>query len=116
MKKFISTYIIAFLGYICFFITFLFGGYIVLRSTELDRQMHDAGMGLFYWGATILLIYHVVHLIIIAILILYFIFEYLNRKKLKPLPKFLSNIHILFVVLGIIFSLIPIYLWIFILF
>ena len=91
MKKFISTYIIAFLGYICFFMTFVFGTYIVFRSVELDRQIHDGGMGLFYWGFEILDKYYVVHFSVLFVIFLFFILEFINRKKLKPLPKLLDG-------------------------
>lgn len=113
MKKFISTYIIASLGYICFFITSVFGGYIVFRTVELDKQMHDAGMGLFYWGITILNIYYLIHLAIIFIVFICFLFEILNKKKFKPLPYFLSKIHAFFIGLGIFFAFIPIYILLF---
>ena len=114
MKKFISTYIIAFLGYICFFITVLWGGFVVRHSWYLDKllqnEVRDGGLEFFYWGIAILDIYYIIHLAITFIIFLYLIFEFINRKKLKPLPKFLSNIHIFFIVLGIIFVFIPIYL------
>ena len=95
--------------------TFVFGTYIVFRSVELDRQIHDGGMGLFYWGFGILDKYYVIHFSVLFVSFLFFIFEFINRKKFNINIPILSNINVFFIVLGVVFTFIPIYLLIFIL-
>ena len=114
MKKFVSAYIIALLGYICFLVTILWGGFVVHHSWYIDKLMQnevrDGGLEFFYWGITILNIYYLIHLTIIFIVFICFLFEILNNKKLKPLPKFFSKIHVFFINLGMFFAFIPIYI------
>ncbi len=119
MRKFISTYIIAFLGYICFFVTLLWGGFVIRHSLYLDKLMQneirDGGLEFFYWGFIILYKYYVIHFSVLFVSFLFFIFEFINRKKFNINIPVLSNINVFFIVLGVVFTFIPIYLLIFIL-
>lgn len=113
LKNYITFYCISLLGYICFFITAILGGYTMFHSIQLDYQIHDGGMEFLFWGMLLLIKYYILHFILLLISFICLILEifFRNKKITFVIPPVLKNINIFFLIIGCIFCFIPLYLF-----